>query len=271
MIASTTVRIGLALTAATLAAPAAAQAETLVGIDTQNRIVTFDSATPGKVNARSVKGLPSGETLTGIDRRPATGSIVAVSSASRLYTLSVRTGAVMPIGMGPFAPLVSGDAIGFDFNPTVDRIRLTTTNGQNLRLNPDTGAVAFTDGALKYNAGDSGERIPAFVGGSAYTNSVQGATTTQLFNLDARRDTLVLQMPPNDGGLKTIGAVGRSFTNPIGFDISGSTNAAYVALRSPGAKVSTFGRIDLGSGRFTPVGRVGSKAKPRVLKALTVQ
>jgi hypothetical protein len=267
----TTLRLTVALTGAAAALPAGAQAETLVGIDTQNRIVTFDSATPGKVNARSIKGLAAGESITGLDRRPATGGIVAVSSASRLYNLSVRTGTVMPIGMGPFTPAVSGEAVGFDFNPTVDRIRLTTSNGQNLRLHPDTGAVAFTDGALKYNAGDSGEMIPSFIGASAYTNSVQGATATQLFNIDARRDTLVLQMPPNDGGLKTVGALGRKVTNPMGFDISGSTNAAYAALRSPGARFTTFGRIDLATGRFTATGRVGSKAKPRILKALTVQ
>lgn len=271
MTRSTSVRTALVLAGAALAAPSAVQAETLVGIDTSNRLVSFDSATPGKVKARAITGLPAGETLTGLDRRPATGTLMAVSTASRLYNVSARTGAATPVGMGPFAPLVSGDAVGFDFNPTVDRIRLTTSNGQNLRLHPDTGAVAFTDGALKYNAGDSGERIPSFIGGSAYTNSVQGATATQLFNLDSRRDTLVLQMPPNDGGLKTIGALGRSFTNPIGFDISGTTNTAYAALRSPGASFTTFGRIDLATGKFRAVGRVGSKAKPRVLKALTVQ
>ncbi|MTD43355.1 DUF4394 domain-containing protein [Conexibacter sp. W3-3-2] len=262
-----------AATAALLAVlPAgAAQAETMVGIDANDRVVTFDSATPGSAKARAVRGLAAGETIVGLDRRPATGALVAVSSASRLYTLSPRTGQVTPIGMAAFTPALSGSAVGFDFNPTVDRIRLTTSNGQNLRLNPDTGAVAATDGPLKYNAGDQGEGTPAFVGGSAYTNNVAGATTTQLFNLDSRRDALLLQMPPNDGGLKTIGSLGRAFTNPIGFDISGTSNTAYASLRSPGARFSTFGRIDLATGRFTATGRVGSRAVPRLLKALTVR
>ncbi|MBA2333096.1 MAG: DUF4394 domain-containing protein, partial [Actinobacteria bacterium] len=43
---------------------------------------------------------------------------------------------------------------------------------------PDTGAIAFVDGVLTYAAGDSGAAVTPRVVGSAYTNSVAGATTT---------------------------------------------------------------------------------------------
>jgi hypothetical protein len=35
-----------------------------------------------------------------------------------------------------------------DFNPTVDRIRLVTASGQNLRLHPELGTVVATDGSI---------------------------------------------------------------------------------------------------------------------------
>ena len=107
-------------------------------------------------------------------------------------------------------PPLAGASFGFDFNPTVDRIRLTSDARQNLRLNPDTGATAAVDGALTYAAGDPGAASTPRIVGSAYTNSVAGATTTQLFDLDAGRDALVLQNPPNNGTLVTVGSLGST-------------------------------------------------------------
>jgi hypothetical protein len=43
-----------------------------------------------------------------------------------------------------FMPVLAGTSFGFDFNPTVDRIRLVSDSGQNLRLNPNSGAGATT-------------------------------------------------------------------------------------------------------------------------------
>ena len=44
-----------------------------------------------------------------------------------------------------FAPLLDGTEFGVDFNPQVDRLRVVSNSGQNLRLHPDTGAVAAVD------------------------------------------------------------------------------------------------------------------------------
>ena len=49
--------------------------------------------------------------------------------------------------------MLAGSDFGFDFNPTVDRIRLISDADQNLRLNPMTGGVAATDSMLKHNSG----------------------------------------------------------------------------------------------------------------------
>lgn len=253
---------------ATLSTTAVADAEPVVGVDTQNRLVSFDSARPAKPAIRSISGLGAGETVLGLDRRPANGAIVLVTSASRLYTLDVPTGRAAAIGQGPLSPGLDGAGVGFDFNPVVDRIRLTTTNAQNLRLQPDQGTVAATDGKLAYAAGDVGAGTAAFVIGSAYTNSVPMATTTQLFDIESSRDALVLQDPPNAGGLKTVGALGIAVTNPAGFDISAASGTALLATRVAGRKGSRLYTVALGSGATKLVGRVGTARRPVTLRAL---
>ena len=130
-------------------------------------------------------GLPAGEQIVGLDVRPANKQVVALSTASRLYRIDVATGAATAIGAAALTPALSGASFGFDFNPTVDRIRATSDVRQNLRLHPDTGATAFVDGTLTYAAGDAGASATPRIVGSAYTNSVAGATTTTLFDIDA--------------------------------------------------------------------------------------
>ena len=104
------------------------------------------------------------------------------------------------LGAGPFTPSLSGSAFGFDFNPTVDRIRIVSDTGQNLRANPDTGAVVSVDGSLRYAPTDVAAGRDPDVVGAAYTNPDNDpATGTTLFDLDAGPDALVVQAPPNDG------------------------------------------------------------------------
>lgn len=175
-----------------------------------------------------------------------------MGSTSRVYRLVPGSGFLRPVGAGPFVPALTGTSFGVDFNPTVDRIRVTSDTEQNLRLNPDTGAVAGTDAPLAYRAGDAGAGTNPSVGAVAYTNSFAGATTTQLFGIDSARDALVLQDPPNAGVLNTVGALGVDVAEPVGFDI-GTANAAYAAVRRGTESASLLHRIDLTSGRATPV------------------
>ena len=255
--------------AALAVVPASAHSEPLVGVDTSDRLVTFDSATPTAVKRRAITGLGAGEEVVGLDRRPANGTLVAVTDAGRLYTVSATSGRAAAIGQGPFSPGIDGAAVGFDFNPTVDRIRLVTSNAQDLRLVPDTGAVGAVDGTLAYKEGDPGAGTAPFASASAYTNSVADATTTQLFNIDAGRDTLVLQAPPNDGVLGTVGALGPNVAGPIAFDISGRTGLALMSSRLPRVKGSRLFRVDLETGRASRVGIVGGGRNPVTLVGLT--
>ena len=241
-------------------------AELLYAVDTKNRLVSFDSERTTSIKRIPFVGLPAGEQIVGLDVRPANGQVIGLGSTSRLYRLDVSSGQATAIGTAPFVPALSGTSFGFDFNPTVDRIRVTSDARQDLRLNPDTGVTAAVDGTLTYAAGDAGASTVPRVVGSAYTNSVAGATTTTLFNLDAARNTLVIQNPPNNGTLVTVGPLGLTIGPNAGFDIAGSDGVAYAALQIPGNDASSaLHRINLTTGAATLVGRIGGRSPIRAL------
>ncbi|WP_394613305.1 DUF4394 domain-containing protein [Lentzea sp. JNUCC 0626] len=214
-----------------------------------------------------VTGLAKHDRLAGIDVRPATGVLYAIGRSGQLYTVDTRTGRATAVGT-PLA--LTGTAIGFDFNPTVDRIRLVTSTGQNLRLVPDTGALAATDGPLAYAPGDRAAGTTPRVSGAGYTNSVAGATSTTLYDLDSAKDTLVTQgtavgvtpvVSPNTGQLFTVGKLGVDVDKTNGFDIA-TVNGRHHALAAVSPALNLLGgsilvKINLETGRASVVGLAG--------------
>lgn len=240
------------------APPTAAQATGAIiyALQSDNVLIAFESSNPSNILRNvSVTGLQGGENLIGIDYRPASTELYAISAQSRMYTINPVTGAATQVGSGTFATPVNGTAFGMDFNPTVDRIRLTSDADQNLRLHPVTGAVAFNDGTLAYAAGDPNAGANPNVAASAYTNSYYGTTSTTLYNLDSNLDVLITQTPPNSGTLNTVGAVGVNFNANAGFDIS-PEGAAFAALDT-GSGAALYS-VDLASGAATSVGGIGA-------------
>jgi len=241
----------LALTAASaLAVPGAAlAAEAFYGVTQDNRLVTFQSDNVTNVEpSHAITGLPGGESIVGLDVRPLNGQLYALGKTSRVYVINPRTGAARQVGATPFIPALAGTSFGFDFNPTVDRIRVTSDAEQNLRLNPDNGTVTAVDTNLAYAPGDPGAGTNPSVAGSAYSNSFAGATATTLFDIDNARHALVIQNPPNSGTLTTVGALGTN-NNAVAFDI-GEGNVAYAVLNGEQNRQGLF-RIDLTSGHAT--------------------
>ena len=233
-------------------------AVTLYGVTPTNQLVRFDSATPGTVTTvATISGLQPGEAILGIDFRPATGQLYALGSTSRIYRINKANGSAFAVG-APFTPALSGTNFGFDFNPTVDRIRIVSDTGQNLRANPNDGTVIL-DGAL--NPG-----TPS-VTAAAYTNSVPGATTTMLFVIDSNTDQLFQQNPANAGTLIPIGAIGVDTTGVNGFDHLASGNTAFAALTVAGG--SRLYTINLTSGAATLAGQIGTGAL--VLRGLAAE
>src|SRR5688572_1557594 len=153
-------------------------AQTAYSVTSAGQLVRFDVTTLATINSSTaITGLAVGETIVGIDFRPATGELFGLSSQSRLYVINALTGAATQVGAdGAFT--LNGTAFGFDFNPTVDRIRVVSDTDQNLRLNPTNGTLAATDTPLAYAPGDSGQSLNPRVVGSAYTSNFAGATTT---------------------------------------------------------------------------------------------
>ncbi len=205
--------------------------------------------------------LRAGDTLIGLDVRPATGGIYSLGRSGQLYIIDPGTGRASALGT-PNA-LGGAQAVGFDFNPTVDRIRVTTSRGGNFRLDPNTGALSATDTALAYAPTDRGAGATPIVAASAYSNSVAGAVTTTLYGIDANRNTLVRQgsaagatpvVSPNTGQLFTVGSLGRDIVATNGFDIDRTTPFnAVAAVRGPAGGGSHLVNIDLRTGKATPM------------------
>lgn len=187
-------------------------------VDPDNQLLIFNPQRTTGMVTKPITGLQSGELVLGMDMRPATGQLYALGSSNRLYTINMSSGAATPVGLTPFSQSLNGSFFGFDFNPTVDRIRIVSNKGQNLRVHPVTGAVAFVDGGL--NPG-----MPE-IDAAAYTNNFGGATSTTLYVLDYSTDKLYTQAPPNDGKLNLVGSVGIDIYQSNGFDIGGTSGTA---------------------------------------------
>lgn len=234
------------------------KAEPIIALTSGNRLLTFDSATPGTITKTvTVTGLVAGDNLVGIDFRPATGVLYALGSASRIYSINSDTGVATAIG-SPGAFTLSGTRFGFDFNPTVDRIRVTSDADQNIRLNPNNGAVAGIDTSLTYAAADPHVGANPNVVGSAYTNNFSTAVVTVLYDIDSALDILVIQNPPNSGTLNTVGPLGVDTTDNVGFDISGTTGVFYASLTA-GATTGLY-TINQLNGAATLVGAIADAA-----------
>ena len=239
----------------------------LHALTADGRLVSVNRRVPALLRESKVVTGVQG-TIVGMDVRPADGLLYAVANSGgtgRVYTLDPATGAatfVSQISAG-----LSGTTFGVDFNPVPDRLRTVSDTGQNLRINVATGA-ATVDGALAYAAGDAAAGADPDVSGAAYTNSVPPSprtpdpnvpsTATTLYDIDAGRDALVVQNPPNNGTLNTVGPLGFDVTGVTGFDIDGDDgNVAYAAIRLPNVRPSLLAQVDLATGRAAIRGVIG--------------
>lgn len=238
-----------------ISALAPLHAETAFFVDSGTLLVGFNPQLPAFLQSVTyVTGLQPGERIMGIDFRPANKKMYALGSSSRIYSINPDSGAAVVVGDGvPFEPALAGTAFGFDFNPTVDRIRIVSNTGQNMRAHPDTGKIVATDTALNYETGVAAAGIV----GSAYTNSVAGATSTALYGIDALQGQLVTQAPPNDGKLNVVGKLNfLDLSELTGFDISPNSGAGYLVTRLKSTNQCVFYQIHLASGDYNPLGRL---------------
>ena len=202
-----------ALTAGALAAaaaPASAGHSRTAGptfaTATGSDVVVFNAK--GRAAQLDLRGIGYGEKIRGLDVRPSTGVLYAVTDADRVYTIDLKARRATPTGPA-FMPPTLGEYGGFDFNPVPDKIRLTTDANENRRIEPANGATLAIDKPLMFAATDANMAVDPAVVGFAYTNPDNDpATGTTLYGIDAASDSLVKQDPPNDGVLTTVGKLG---------------------------------------------------------------
>ena len=159
-------------------------------------LISFDKLSPSVGTVTTITGVTSGETLVGIDFRPGNAllyglGVNAAANTLTLYVISVQNGAVAAVNSLDFTSfgidLPSG-GYGFDFNPAVDRIRVTTDTGLNFRLNPNNGALSGINSMIA--AGNE-------VTGVAYTNNQPGLFgVTTLYALDSNNNSSISRILP---------------------------------------------------------------------------
>ncbi|MFM7427878.1 MAG: DUF4394 domain-containing protein [Elainella sp.] len=253
-------------------------------------LIQFDVYNPDRPNSPiPITGLGSGETLVGIDVRPQTGKLYGLTSSGsgvRLYLISPQTGVAVPLTSAPVQfddgqgnPVsVQGNSFGFDFNPTVDRIRVVTSGGQNFRLNPNTGQIIDgNNGGSTPVAGVNPDGpingATTMVEGTAYTNNAPNVSVTTQYTLDAASNSLLIQNPPNSGSQTqprpiTLQGSPLDFTAVNGFDIpAGVTVTAANQLASGQglaaltvAGATALYAIDLTTGAAERLGDLGPGA-----------
>lgn len=248
-------------------------------------VVLVDSAAPQAPIARTpVLGLMRGEAITGVDQRPSTGEVFALTNANRVLVLDPATGQTRQLGVPVDATVISGaQPVGIDFNPVVDRLRLVDAgDDHNVRLNPLTFALlAPADNDLAYIGGDLNSGADPSIMAAAYDrNDGDPATPTTLFSVDSALDLVARQGAidgnagdgagggtPNGGLLTTLGPLGVDITETGGFDIArgpagSGTGVGWAALQRQGDAMSTLYSVNIaaaagGPARATPVGAIG--------------
>ena len=226
----------------------------------KNSLAKYSTAKPEKlISSSKVAGLQPDEKILGIDFRPATAELYALGSNSRLYTINTYTGMAtfvaalsnIPTGSTTAVPLLlSGTSFAFDFNPTVDRIRIISNTGQNLRAHPMTG-VTLVDGSINPS--------PLSVNAAAYSNNdTVSSTPTKLFALEISNDKIHEVNPPNNGTLTDPLPIKLNISGDGGFDIAPrskkvTTDIALALFEIDG--ISTLFKIDVETGETKILGR----------------
>jgi hypothetical protein len=237
-----------AIAVSALTATAAHADGWIIGLVDGKSIVTID---PGSRKVTSTVNIRGAGPMLGVDVRPADGMLYGVTGDGSVFTIDIRSGQATKKSKLTQAWNRTA-ATTFDFNPVADRLRLMSAESVNWRINVDDGKV-IVDGSHKFKDGDvNAGRTPRIVAG-AYTNSFKDTKATALYNIDATTGTLVMQAPPNDGVLNTIGSLGMPVNGPVAFNIVSSgpdQNAAWLVAGG------TLYSVDLKTGKATMSGKI---------------
>jgi hypothetical protein len=233
-------RYYLAVAAALAMQLSAAQAQNMVALIGDDILATVDARALKTTGLTKIEGLGP---VLGVDMRPADGLLYALAADGTIATIDLATGKAT--AKSKLDTLPPADArITVDFNPVADKLRIIGSDGTNLRADVDSGKVT-KDQSLKFAETDpAAGQTPQVVAG-AYSNAFKGTKETTLYDIDAGNGGVFRQVPPNDGVLNTIGALGVDAQN-IGFDIVADGAGGNTAMLVAGGGLYT---VDLASGK----------------------
>lgn len=246
---------------------------TAFGLTADNTLIRFTTGAP-RLSSRvigSITGTAAGDSeIVGIDFRVQDGKLYAVGRGGGVYTINTANATatfVNQLVVNNVPVVLDGTRFGVDFNPAADRLRIVSNTGQNFRHNVNAGGTTLADGTL-----NNGAMPPVTVTGiasAAYTNNDLAATTaTVLFDINAATGSLVIQIPPNSGGINTVGALGTGATTArVGFDIytvtdragSSLSNLGYASLQGEGGTSQLYA-VDLSTGVASSLGQMRTTA-----------
>jgi hypothetical protein len=250
--------------------------EELVAVTASQHLVRFMASFPERLTLRQrLTGLPEGETVADVDYRVARGVLYGATNLGRVVTIDPWTAKVSIVSTS--TPTISwgGQRAGIDFNPAVDRIRVVTSGGMNLRMHPDTGKLIDSnpneggvqiDKGLAYVAGDVNAGKSPEVTGVAYTYNKDNEKITTLFGIDRAQGALVRHgsvegeqpfVSPDTGELRTVGALGLGTLIDVSMDISDLRYLALAAVRTKNEPRSVLYDVDLRSAQTRRLGLIG--------------
>lgn len=255
--------------------PATGRTPDIIALTTDNRLLRFNSAEPGKILSElSIsQGNLHGESIVAIDYSSSDGYLYALSNAGRLYRIYENG---IPEASGNLRFSNQGTKIGFDvdpkrsstmlpFDPFRKVIRVVNDAGQNQLMAPDYGLLSTATQNLAYADGDRNAGRKPNIVGLAYSNNFPDFGSTTAYGIDSEQDSLVrfgsiLGNPtsPDTGQLFTIGLLGVNTSSFVGFDIGNGSNTAYASLTSPSETLSRLYTVDLTTGAATLIGDIGS-------------
>jgi hypothetical protein len=170
-----------------------------VALTSAGRLISFDRDAPDTLrNAVTPVGLEAGESILGIDVRPADGRLYALTDRARLYTVDLPSGNAVRRAVlvadpndatAPFTAL-AGTRFGVDFNRSRTGCAWCQTRPEPADRRRDRRGRSPT-------ARSPAPRRASTAAG--YTSNFAAACRTQLYAIDVATDRLVLQDPPNDG------------------------------------------------------------------------
>ena len=239
----------------------------LVGVDTSNHLVKFNSDLPQITTVVAISGLQPNEQAQEIDYRPANGKFYllgvtegggANDGVGRFYEVNINTGVATQVGQNPFTTVFPDNAsYGMDIDGEADHVRVVNSGDQLIFVDPNQGVGG--GGGLSINNPFGPETITA-IASIDYTPDELNSVT--IYGIDYQTDSLVLIGPfdgsftPNSTTVNPIGITGVvTGSNHIGFDIAVDTGAAFAAMTS--GSVTRLYNIDLKNGFAFGRGKIG--------------